>query len=194
MAQAATVLAGGGLVAYPTDTLYGLAADPRNPEAVARVYEAKGRGPFAPLPLIAASLEQVEASAGVCTATTRRLAARFWPGPLTLVVDAASGLAERVHAGGGSVAIRVPDHAVARALARTLGAPITATSANRLGCRAPSDADLVVAALGNEVDLVLDAGPTRGGPPSTIVDARGDCPRLVREGAIGFAQVLEALS
>lgn len=194
VADAATVLARGGLVAYPTDTLYGLGADPRNADAVARVYVAKGRGTGAALPLIAADLGQVESGAGACTAATRRLASRFWPGPLALVVDASPRLAAAVHGGSGTVAVRVPGHAVARALARALGSPVTATSANRSGHPAPADAAGVLAALGEDVDLVLDAGATRGGQPSTIVDARGERPRLVREGAIPFAHVLEALS
>ena len=193
LTRAADCLLRGRLVVFPTDTLYGLAADPRNADAVARVYRAKGRGAAYALPLIAADIEQVEAAAVRLSPMTRRLAERFWPGPLTLVVDAAPAVAVLVHGGTGSVAIRVPDHAVARGLAGRLGFAVVSTSANRSGSPAVSTAAAAVAELGDDVDLVLDGGPTAGGDSSTIVDARADHPRLVRAGAVPFPRVLEAL-
>ncbi len=193
LARAADVLARGGLVVFPTDTLYGLAADPRNADAVARVYRAKGRMPERALPLVAGDLGQVEALSTRLSASTRRLAGRFWPGPLTLIVDVVPSVVDAVHGGTDTVAVRVPNQAVARALALGLGFPIVATSANRSGSPATPIADIGASALEGEVDLILDSGPTAGGEPSTIVDARADVPRLIREGAIPYSRVLEAL-
>jgi L-threonylcarbamoyladenylate synthase len=193
LARAVDTLLSGGLVVFPTDTLYGLGADPRHAGGVARVYHAKGRMATHALPLIAGDLAQVEALATTLPATTRRLAGRFWPGPLTLIVDAAATVVSRVHGGTGGVAVRVPDQAVARALALQLGFPVVATSANRSGSPASRLAEVAAAALEGGVDLVLDSGPTPGGEPSTIVDARGETPRLIRAGAIPFSLVLEAV-
>lgn len=193
VARAAGVLARGGLVIFPTDTLYGLAADPRSRDGVARVYEIKRRAPDQALPLIAADLRQVESAAVFLSPGTRRLASRFWPGPLTLVVDAAPAILPGVRGADGTVAIRVPAHAAARQLASAAGFPIVATSANRSGDLPWTTASEAAAAVGDEVDLVLDAGATPGGPPSTIVDARAGMPRLLREGAVAFDRVLEAL-
>ena len=187
----ADALAAGAVVAYPTDTLYGLAVDPRNPAAVHRLLALKGRAPDTAVPVIAADLEQVEAQAGRLTALDRRLAERFWPGPLSLVIDAWTSLAPGVVGADGTVAVRVPAHAVARAIARLAGHPITATSANRSGARPPATADDVVAGLGDAVAIVVDAGPTPGGAPSTIVRVREGRMDLVREGAIPWARVLE---
>jgi len=193
LARAADILSRGGLVVFPTDTLYGLAADPRHAGAVARVYHAKGRTAGQALPLIAGDLAQVETVATALPAATRRLAERFWPGPLALLVDAAPAIVPAVHGGTGSVAVRVPAQAVARALARRLGFPVVATSANRSGAPASHLAEVAAAAFEGDVDLVLDGGPTPGGEPSTIVDARGAAPTLIRAGAIPFSQILEAL-
>ena len=192
LARAVDILLRGGLVIFPTDTLYGLAADPRHADGVARVYHAKGRLAWHALPLIAADLAQVQVLATSLTEATRRLAERFWPGPLTLLVDATPTIVPDVHGGTGGVAVRVPDHAVARALARRLGFPVVATSANRSGSPASCLAEVAASALEGDVDLVLDGGPTPGGEPSTIVDARGELPTLIRAGAIPFSLVLEA--
>jgi L-threonylcarbamoyladenylate synthase len=193
LAVAARVLSHGGLAIFPTDTLYGLAADPRNPAGVDRVFRLKGRMAAQALPLVAASLEQVERSLGGVSGRTRRLAERFWPGPLTLVVNAGPEVAMAVLGLEGTVAVRVPAHAVARGLGASLGFPVVSTSANRTGQPAPATAGDAIAALGGDVDVVLDAGPVAGGAPSTIVDARGDEVRLIRAGAIPFSLVLEAL-
>lgn len=191
--RAADVIRGGGIVAIPTDTLYGLAVDARDGCAVARVFEIKGRAASAALPIVAGDLAQARAQAGRVTPLGARLAARFWPGPLALVINAHRAIATGVSAPDGSVAVRVPAHAAARALALAAGTPLTATSANRSGGPPAADARAVLAALGDDVDAVVDAGPSPGGPPSTIVDARGDAPRLVRAGAIAWAAVLESL-
>ncbi len=191
--RAAAVLLAGGLVVFPTDTLYALAADPRDPDAVGRVFGVKGRAAGRPLPLVAAGLEQVERSLGRLSPLTRRLADRFWPGPLTLLVEVGDAVAAAVAGESATVAVRVPGHAVARGLAAALGYPVVSTSANRSGGAAPTTADEALASLGEPVDLVLDAGAAPGGLPSTIVDARGAAPRLVRAGAIPFADVREAV-
>jgi L-threonylcarbamoyladenylate synthase len=191
LVEVTAVLRAGGVVAYPTDTLYGLAVDPRNGTAVARLYEVKGRGGDLPIPLIAADVTQVEQQVGALTGLDRRLADRFWPGPLSLVVQAHAALAPGVAAPDGTVAVRVPAHDVARAIARVAGHPITATSANRSGGATAATAGDVLARLGATVDLVIDAGPSPGGPPSTIVRVRGREVTLVRAGAIAWERVLE---
>jgi L-threonylcarbamoyladenylate synthase len=190
--EAIDVLNRGGIVAYPTDTLYGLAVDPRNGEAVERLYSVKGRDAASAIPLIAGSLAQVEQSA-VLSDRDRTLAAAFWPGPLTLVVTPLPGLSPRLLGGKGTIAIRVPDNACARALANELGAAVTATSANLSGQTPAAAADDVAAALGGAIDLLLDGGPTIGGAPSTIVEMAPEGPRLVRAGAIAWDRVLRSL-
>ena len=191
---AARALDAGLLVAYPTDTVYGLAADPGQRKAVDRVFQAKGRASDLAVPVIAATLDQVVASVGRMTPLARRLAGRFWPGPLTLVLDAAGELDRRLLGGRDSVAVRIPDHAVARGVAAALGRPITATSANRSGAPPALSADEVSAALGQEVHLILDGGRSSRGEPSTIVDARKALPALVREGVVPWERVLQSLS
>lgn len=191
LAAAAAWLRDGGVVAFPTDTLYGLAVDPRSAPAVSRLFGLKGRDERSPIPLIAGSLAQVEAFCGPLNEAGRRLAAAFWPGPLAIVCLAPQAIAPAVHAGTGTVAIRVPDHAIARALADACGTPVTATSANRSGAPPVSRADAIDLPL--ERVFVIDGGATRGGPPSTIVDARDARVRLVREGAIAWNRVLESL-
>jgi L-threonylcarbamoyladenylate synthase len=189
--QAAEMIRDGLVVAYPTDTLYGLAVDPRNAAAVRRLFELKGRPETSALTLIAADLAQVRA-AGAMTATAERLAARWWPGPLTILIAAQPILARETLAGGRTVGIRIPDHAVAVAFARDAGFCVTATSANRSGAAAAATPAAVVAAL-PDVDAVLDAGSARGGPPSTIADATAPQPALVRDGAIPWERVLRSL-
>jgi len=193
LSRAAVILREGGIVAYPTDTLYGLAADPRSAAAMAQLYRIKGRPVELAVPIIAAGIEQVEACGGVLSEAARRLAAAFWPGPFTLVLTAWPGLDPSVHAGRGTVAVRVPDHAVARLLAEDCGWPITSTSANRSGKPATNHPGEVRAAFGADLDGLIDAGPSPGGAPSTIVDATGAVPTLIRAGAVPWDRVLELL-
>jgi len=181
----------GGVIAYPTDTLYGLGADPRDARAVDHVFRIKGRGEQHPVPLIAGGVEQARA-VGWFDESASRLAALFWPGPLTLIVRQSVGLAEGVGQ-SGTIAVRVPDHAVARALALGLGFPITSTSANRTGARPAATAQEVADAIGEDVSVIVDGGPTRGGHPSTIVDLVTGTARLVRAGAVPWERVLESL-
>jgi L-threonylcarbamoyladenylate synthase len=191
LAPAVRALAADGVVGYPTETFYGLAADPRSAMAVRRVYEIKRRPPDMALPLIAASIEQVADHVGTMTPLARRLASRGWPGPLTLIIPASSRLCEDVHLSTGKVAVRVPGHTVSRVLAAAAGHAVTSTSANMSGEPPASTADGVAAALGGLLDVLIDAGPTPGGAPSTIVDATGEAPVLVRAGAIAWERVLE---
>jgi L-threonylcarbamoyladenylate synthase len=172
ISRAARVLHRGGVVAYPTDTLYGLAVDPRSDEAVERLFALKGRLEGHAVPIIAANIEQA-AQAAVFT-------------------DAAP-LSSGVLAADGSVAVRVPAHPVARALAEVFGFCITATSANLTGEPPTASARMVSATLGKIVDLVLDGGDSPGGPPSTIVDLRDTTPRLVRAGAVAWDRVLRSI-
>jgi L-threonylcarbamoyladenylate synthase len=191
--QAARLLKSGAVVAFPTDTLYGLAADANNPRAVEAVFALKGRAHESALPLIAADRSQVEAQVGSLSPRARRLADAFWPGPLMLIVDALPTIASAVHGGRGRVAVRVPNHRVACALARLAAVPLTATSANVSGQPAAVTADEVVSSFGDRLPLVVDAGPTPGGAPSTIIDASDDELRLVRPGAVPWERVLEFL-
>jgi L-threonylcarbamoyladenylate synthase len=184
-------LRAGKLVAYPTDTFYGLAADPDSETAIRGLFQLKGREASAAIPLVATSIAQVELWCGL-SQMSRRLAEEFWPGPLSLICDAPARVVAAVHAGRRTVAIRVPNHPVARALAAVFGAPVTATSANRSGEAAVDCAGDLPWEHDDRV-LVIDGGDTTGGAPSTIVDARDRTPLLIREGAIAWDRVLHSL-
>jgi L-threonylcarbamoyladenylate synthase len=188
--EAAKWILNGGIVAVPTDTLYGLAADPFSSDAVARIFAVKGRAAERALPLIAADAAQVAAHLGPLSAMAGRMAARFWPGPLTLLVAAPASLAHDVTGGTGKVGVRVPANDVARAICAIAGRPITATSANISGDEATADPDDVERTLGHRIDLLIDTGLTRGGAPSTIVDVTGAEPVLIRAGAIPWQDIL----
>jgi L-threonylcarbamoyladenylate synthase len=189
---AADILRRGGIVAYPTDTLYGLAVDPRQAGAVDRLFAVKARDRSAAVALIAADLRQAQ-EAGTFGAGELTLARAFWPGPLTIVVPAAPGLPKRLSGDLNTVGVRVPAHAVARALAAACGSCITATSANVSGKPPAMTADEVAAALDGRIDAVLDAGPAPGAAPSTIVELADGRPVLRRSGAVAWHRVLESL-
>jgi len=188
--QAAEMVHDGLVVAYPTDTLYGLAVDPRNAGAVRRLFALKGRAETSALTLIAADVAHARA-AGDFSDEADRIAATFWPGPLTIVVLARPILAAEVLGGGQTVGIRIPGHPVAVALARDAGFCVTATSANRSGEAAAATPDAVAAAL-PDIDAILDGGAAPGGRPSTIVNASGRVPVLVRDGAVPWERVLKS--
>jgi L-threonylcarbamoyladenylate synthase len=191
--EAAKWILNGGVVALPTDTLYALAADPFSPVGVARVFAVKGRAADRALPLIAADAAQVVEHLGQLPPAGQRLAERFWPGPLTLLVTAPRGLASDVTGGTGKVGVRVPADTVARAICAATGHPITATSANVSGEPPTPDPDQVEQRLGDRVDLLIDTGTTRGGAASTIVDVTGADPVLVRAGAISWDDIQACL-
>lgn len=186
--RVAAILRGGGVVAYPTETFYGLGALARDAGALDRLARAKGRPEGKPLPLVAADVAMV-AEVAVLEGVALALAARFWPGPLTLVLPARPGLAAPITGGTGTVGVRVPGSEVARALCRAAGGPIVSTSANPSGGPPPASASALDAALVARIDALLDAGPTPGGAPSTVVTLRGGRPALLREGAVPFDEI-----
>jgi L-threonylcarbamoyladenylate synthase len=192
--EAAKWIRNGGLVALPTDTLYGLAADPFRADAVARIFTVKGRDAGRGIPLIAADREQIANHLGVLPPIGERLADRFWPGPLTMLILAPRALAPAVTGGTGRVGVRVPAHDIARAICQGVSRPITATSANRSGEPAAATADQVERSLGDDVDVLIDAGAAPGGQPSTIVDVTGAAPLLVRAGAVSWDRIQACLS
>ena len=180
----------GGVVAFPTDTLYGLGADVFNESALRRLFEIKGRPAQLALPVLVADWWQVEMVAANPGEASRRLAAAFWPGSLTMVLPKSPALSLLVTGGRDTVAVRMPNHWAPLTLAAKLGRPITGTSANRSG-----EADLKTIAevqrdLGDSVDCIVDCNPRPQGVPSTVVDLTGDVPVLIREGATPFAEVL----
>jgi len=187
--EAAAWIARGGVVAIPTDTLYGLAVDPFSADAVARLFEVKGRAADQALPLIAADLEQAALRVGALTAVGRLLAERYWPGPLTLLLAAPRALPRAVHAGTGKVGVRVPRDDVARAICRAARGPVTATSANVSGEPPTADPEEVERRLGSRIDLLIDTDAAPGGAPSTIVDATVEPPALVRAGALSWDEI-----
>jgi L-threonylcarbamoyladenylate synthase len=192
IARAVDILHRGGVVAYPTDTLYGLAVDPRLDDAVERLYAAKGRDAATAIPIVASSLAQAQ-EAAIFGDQDLRLARAFWPGPLTIVLPPRAGLSRKIVGKGTTIALRVPAHAVARAIAARLGFCVTATSANRSGEPAAVTGRDVSTALGDTIDLVLDGGPTVGDLPSTIVEIAPTGARLIRAGAVAWERVLESL-
>jgi L-threonylcarbamoyladenylate synthase len=189
-APAVDALHAGGVVAFPTETFYGLAVDPRSPAAVAKLFALKRRPPDQPLPLIAADIDQVADHVGTLTPLAKRIAAQGWPGALTLIIPASRRLCEEVHLSTGRVAVRVPGDGTARVLALHAGHAITSTSANLSGAPPASTADRVAAVFSDGIDVLLDGGATPGGLPSTIVDATGDAPVLVRAGVVPWDRVL----
>lgn len=193
VAAAARVLAEGGLVAFPTETVYGLGADATNGAAVARLYAAKGRPAFNPLIAHVADAEAAR-RLGRFDAAAERLAAALWPGPLTLVLPKAPGcpVAELATAGLDAIAVRVPAHAVARQILAAFGKPIVAPSANRSGHVSPTTAQHVLADLGGCIDLIVDGGPTPVGLESTIVACLGE-PVLLRPGGVARAAIESVL-
>jgi L-threonylcarbamoyladenylate synthase len=184
VARAAALLRAGGLVAIPTETVYGLGVRADDAAAVARLFAAKGRPSDNPLIVHVADLAGVAAVASDVTPLARALLERFAPGPLTVVLPARPGLPRVTTGGLDTVAVRIPDHPVARRVLAACGLPIAAPSANRSGRPSPTTAGHVLADLDGVIDAVLDGGPTRIGLESTVVDARGATPVVLREGAV----------
>lgn len=188
--RAAALVSQGGVIIYPTETFYGLGGHPKMERAIERIYRIKGRDSGKPLPLIASDLDAVREAVSGWSDIAERLAAVFWPGPLTLLLPASSSFPPALHAGTGSVAIRISSHPMARTLAKRAGGVLIATSANRSGdpaCRSVGEIPPEVTDL---VDLVLDTGELPGGLPSTIVALTPFGPELVRSGCIPFEDVL----
>ena len=189
LARAVEVLRAGGLVAFPTETVYGLGANALDADAVRRIFAAKGRPATNPVIVHVATIEQVALVASDWPDDAARLAAAFWPGPLTLVLPRRPEVPDVVTAGGPTVAVRIPAHPVALRLLEALGLPIAAPSANRSNRLSPTTAEHVYADLNGRIDLLLDAGPTSGGIESTVVDVTTRPARLLRLGLIDPAAI-----
>ncbi len=190
--QAARVIRTGGVAAVPTDTLYGLVADPFNVAAVRKLFRIKRRPESRPILLLIDSLQRMEGLVERPPAGFRLLAERFWPGPLTMILPARPGVPDAVTAGSGTVAVRLPRSALIRSLVRLSRRPLTGTSANLSGRAGGRSADEVARQIGGLLDLLLDAGPAKRALPSTIVDLSGGSLRVARSGAVPADAVLHA--
>lgn len=191
--QAAAVIRGGGVVCFPTRCLYGLGADAFNAAAVERVFDIKQRPAELPLLVLINSPAQMDGLARSIPRVAHVLMQRFWPGRLTLVLEAEASLPERLTAGTGKIGIRLAAHTVARALVEAVGNPITGTSANisgGTGCRQISELDPKIR---RQVDIVLDGGPLKGGVGSTVVDVTGESPVLIREGEVSKPEIMAVI-
>lgn len=193
IARAADVLRAGGLVAFPTETVYGLGANALDAAAVARIFLAKGRPANNPLIVHVAHPSAARDLVTAWPQTADELAKRFWPGPLTLVLPRSSAVPDIVTAGGPTVAVRMPAHAVARALIVAAGVPLAAPSANRSTRLSPTRAEHVMRDLDGRIQLVLDGGRTAGGLESTVLDLSTTPPRLLRPGLIVPGQIVAAI-
>ena len=189
--KAFAALDNGGVVVFPTDTLYGLGADVFSLPALQRIFAIKGRPAELALPVLVAGLDQVESVALPMSNRAQELAERFWPGPLTLVMRRSPELPDLVTGGADTVAVRMPAHRIPLALARRLGRPITGTSANLSGQPDLLDLDSIENQLGNLVDYIIRSGPPPEGTGSTVVDITRNEPRLLREGAISLEEIME---
>lgn len=187
--EAARAIRAGRLVAFPTETVYGLGANALDERAVGRLFAAKGRPPTDPLIVHVEDAGRLELCASHVPIAARRLAEAFWPGPLTLILPKTPAISDRVTAGRPTVAVRVPAHPVARAIIGRAGVPVAAPSANPFGRPSPTTAAHVVADLAERVDLIVDGGPTEIGVESTIVDCTADPPVVRRPGGVGLGQL-----
>ena len=192
VAQAADLIHRGGVVAFPTETYYGLGADALNLQAIERIYKIKGRDRSKPILILVESSGRIESLVKPFPLTVERLMETYWPGPLTILFQAGSRLPIELTAGTGKIGIRVPSHPVARALLLAVRGPLTGTSANRADSPSPKTAQEVRKSIGPEVDLILEAGPTPGKKPSTVLDCTVSPFRIVREGMVSRA-ALEAV-
>lgn len=193
IADAAAILNGGGLVAIPTETVYGLGGNAFDPDAIERIFAAKGRPSYNPLIAHCATIDDARKLADPWPNAAESLGRTFWPGPLTLVVPKAELVPDRLTAGLRTVAIRVPSHPVAQALLRAVAFPIAAPSANPFTQLSPTSPSHVVKGLKGRVDLVLDAGPSALGIESTVVDVSGGSPTLLRLGSLPIGRIEQAL-
>lgn len=193
LARAVDILRAGGVLAFPTETFYGLAADAANEKAIEKIFQIKGRGFGNPIALIAGSECHLQGLVAEIHDAARILMRAFWPGPLTLVFKASSRVLPRLTAGTGRIGIRVSSHPIAAGLAEALGGPITATSANRSGAAETVSAEEVLQMLGEDLDAVIDGGAAPGGMGSTFLDVTAVPPVVLREGAVPKERIFEAL-
>lgn len=191
--QAARILARGGLVALPTETVYGLAADCRNPEAIAAIYRAKGRAESKALSVLLTGMEMAEQLCRDIPPAAYQLAREFWPGPLTMILPDGGVVAPAVRSGGATLGVRAPDHPLTRAVIAALGTALAAPSANRSDWPSPKCAEDVLRQLDGRIDAVLDGGTCEVGLESTILDLTAQPPRILREGALPAELIWQAL-
>jgi L-threonylcarbamoyladenylate synthase len=190
--RAIEILKGGGVIAFPTDTVYGLGSDVFNIEAAERIYRVKQRPRHLPLPVLLADSTQLASTVDSVSGIAQFLIRRFWPGGLTLVLPKRSLLPDIITAGSNKVAVRVPGHVVPLALIRGLGAPIIGTSANVSDKPSPVTAEEVEQQLGSQIDLIVDMGKCPGGLESTVVDVTGGTPVILRRGIIPEKEIKKA--
>lgn len=186
------VVKNGGIIIYPTDTVYGLGCDPFNVRAVERIFNTKGERKEKPLPILGSDLEYVQKIAYI-NEKARKITQRFWPGPLTLVVRKKPSLPNIVTCGFDSVGVRIPNHSAAVQLISLCDGLLVGTSANKTGSRPPKTAREAAKQLGEKVDMILDGGPAPLGQESSVVDLTSKKPKMLREGPIKFKEVLSVL-
>jgi len=191
--QAVTIIREGGLVAFPTETYYGLAVDPFNEKALERLFALKQRSSVKPVLLLIPAINDLVSLAETIPAMAYILMDRFWPGPLTMVFPARRELSQLLTGGTGTIGIRLSPHPVAHALLQAYGGPLTATSANRSGGDAAATEDDVLGIFGDEIDMILQGGRTTGTMPSTLIGFEKDTVFCIREGCIPFNKILTTL-
>ncbi len=191
--RARKVIRSGGVIVYPTETFYGLGADPANPASIKRLFEIKGRPADQPVLLLIRSADEVKQWASGITPSAEILMEKFWPGPLTLVFKAQPDVMREITAGRGTIGLRMPGSSTTLKLLEFLGSALTGTSANISGGPSPQTAEETASVIGGMVDLILDGGKTAGGRPSTVVDVSQDPPRLIREGAVPLNDILASV-
>ena len=191
--EAAKIVARGGVIAFRTDTFYGLGADPFNREAVRKIQQLKGREDRKPILIVISELDQLDRLISEPTRSFNTLAEQFWPGPLTLIGKAAPNVPNEITAGAGTVGVRLPDDDKVRALVRECGGALTATSANPADRAPAKSAQEVNDYFGGAIDLIVDGGPAHTDLPSTVVEVSEIEPRLIREGVVAWANIQRAL-
>jgi len=191
LTQAAEILAGGGIIAYPTETFYGLGADATNEKAIEKIFAVKGRDFKNPISLIIGQTADVYPLVKDVPEKARKLMEAFWPGALTIVFLAADIVSTRLTAGSGKIGLRVSSHPIAQTIVQKLKKPLTATSANLSGAPECSLASEVIKQIGDKIDAILDGGETQGGKASTIIDVTCDPPVILREGVISRQAIEE---
>jgi len=193
ISQAAKAVKNGGLVVYPTDTVYGLGCDPFNTDAVEKLFKAKGERKNKPLPILASSLKAVERIAYI-DENARKITKKYWPGPLTLVLPKQPILPNMVTCNSASVGVRIPNHKVALQLITLCGGLLVGTSANKTGEKPPKTAQEAAIQLGEEVDIILDDGPAPLGQESSIIDLTQKEPKILREGTIKLKHIMDTIN
>ena len=191
LAEAAGIIRDGGLVAFPTETVYGIAADGTSPDAVRRIYEAKGRDESKPILVLISDREELNRLVRCIPVGVHGLMDAWWPGPLTLVFPASDRVPRDLLGGGATIGVRHSGAALAGALCRAVGRPVTAPSANRSGGPEPLTAGEVAAQIGEKLDMILDGGNSPAARPSTVVDVSSGEPRLIREGCTPYRRILD---